>query len=151
MRVAALLRMSALLGLLIALATTTPARPAPAVERVPVFFQFSADDEVGAAYVQKLRAALETSTSYRSVSKAADAQFVIAIVTMDPNEAEVGSGAGQSTVASVTLQLENTKGLNYMIYSWVLVANRAKVDSLATGLFAAIDKEIRDLKAQVAP
>jgi len=143
--------MSALLGLLIALATTTPARPAPVVEKVPVFLQFSADDEVGAAYVHRLREAVEASANYRTVGRAADAQFVIGIVTMDPTEAELGAGAGQSTVASVTLQLENTKGLNYMIYSWVLVANRGKVDSLATGLFTAIDREIRELKAQVAP
>ena len=145
--------MSAFLGLLFALAlgTTTPARPVAVVDKVPVFLQFSADDAVGAAYVDKLREAFQASASYRSVANPSDAQFVIGIVTMDPTEAELGSGAGQSTVASVTLQLENTKGLNYMIYSWVLVANRAKVDSLATGLFAAIDKEIRDLKAQVAP
>jgi hypothetical protein len=144
--------MSALIGLLIALATVTPARSAAVVvERVPVYVQFSADDVVGAQYVQKLRDALEASTTYRSVAKASDAQFVIGIVTMDPIEAELGAGASQSTVASVTLQLENREGLNYMIYSWVLVANREKVDSLATGLFAAIDKEIKDLKAQVAP
>jgi hypothetical protein len=151
MSVAPRLRMSAFLSLLFALAITTPAKPAAVVEKVPVFLQFSADDKVGAAYVDKLRDALESSSGYRSVSSPSDAQFVIAIVTMDPTEADLGSGAGQSTVASVTLQVENTKGLNYMVYSWVLVANREKIDSLATGLFSAIDKEIRDLKAQVAP
>ncbi len=139
--------MSAVIGLLLALATTTPAA---VVERVPVFLQFNAQDAVGATYVYKLRAALETSTIYRPVTKAADARFVIGIVTMDPNEAELGSGAGNSTVAAVTLQIENTKGLNHFIYSWVLVANRDKVDSLATDLFAAIDREIQELSAQVA-
>jgi hypothetical protein len=69
---------------------------------------------------------------------------------MDPDDAAVGAGTGQSTVASVTLQLENTKGLNHFIYSWVLVANQNKVDALATDLFAAIDREIQDLNAQVS-
>jgi len=110
-----------------------------------VFLQTSAEDDVGAMYVDKLRDALESSPSYKRVMAPNDAQFVIGIVTMDPNDAELGSGAGTSTVAAVTLQLENTKGLNYMVYSWVLVANRAKVDSLATELFAAIDKEIQDV------
>jgi hypothetical protein len=112
---------------------------------VPVYLQFSAEDEVGTMYVNKLRDALESSSAYRRVMTTADAKFVIGIVTMDPNDAELGSGAGNSTVAAVTLQLQNTNGLNYMVYSWVLVANRGKVDSLATDLFAAIDKEIRDL------
>ena len=108
--------MSALFGLLIALATTTPAKPVAVVEKVPVYLQFSAEDAVGAAYVRKLREALEGSAAYRSVATAADARFVIGIGTMDPAEAQVGSDAGESTVASVTLQLENTGGLNYMIY-----------------------------------
>jgi hypothetical protein len=149
---------SAVIGLLLlALATpttttttTTTTARATVVERVPVFVQFNAADAVGATYVNKLRAALETSAIYRPVIRAADARFVIGIVTMDPNEAALGSGAGHSTVAAVTLQLENTKGLNHFIYSWVLVANADKVDSLATDLFAAIDREIQDLTAQVA-
>ncbi|HUK35709.1 MAG TPA: hypothetical protein VLV86_17445 [Vicinamibacterales bacterium] len=136
--------MGALIGLLLTLATTTP--PATHVAaKAPVFLQTSAEDDVGAMYVDKLRDALESSPSYKRVMAPNDAQFVIGIVTMDPNDAELGSGAGTSTVAAVTLQLENTKGLNYMVYSWVLVANRAKVDSLATELFAAIDKEIQDV------
>ena len=134
--------MGAVLGLLLALATTTPPH---AATKVPIYLQFSADDQVGTMYVNKLRDALESSSSYRRVMTAADAKFVIGIVTMDPNEAELGSGAGNSTVAAVTLQLQNANGLNYIVYSWVLVANRGKVDSLATDLFAAIDKEIRDL------
>jgi hypothetical protein len=133
---------SAVIGLLVALATTTPA---VAPVKVPIFLQSNAEDTVGAAYVNKLREALAASTIYRPVTKPADAQFVIGIVTMDPNEAELGSGAGHSTVASVTLQLENAKGLNYVVYSWVLIANRDKVDSLATDLLAAIDREIQEL------
>ena len=35
--------------------------------------------------------------------------------------------------------------LNYIVYSWVLVANRGKVDSLATDLFGAIDAQIQEL------
>ena len=116
---------SAVIGLVLALATTTPV---VAVERVPVFLQSSAEDAVGAAYVYKLREALETSTTCRPVTKAADAQFVIGVVTMDPHETALGSGAGRSTVAAVTLQLENAKGLNAFICSWVLVANREKID-----------------------
>jgi hypothetical protein len=141
---------SALIGLLLALATTTPARPSVAVHKAPIFVQSNAVDPVGQALVRKLCEALDTSTIYRPVMNATDAQYVIGIVTMDPDDAAVGSGAGQSTVASVTLQLENTKGLNHFIYSWVLVANEDKVNTLAPDLFAAIDREIQDLNAQVA-
>ena len=137
--------MGAVLGLLLTLATAT-APHATATAKVPIYLQFSAEDEVGAMYVNKLRNALESSAAYRRVMTATDAKFVIGIVTMDPNEAELGSGAGNSTVAAVTLQLQNTTGLNYIVYSWVLVANRGKIDSLATDLFSAIDKEIRDLR-----
>lgn len=133
----------AVLGLLLTLATTTAPH---ATVKVPIYLQCSAEDEVGAMYVNKLRNALESSAAYRRVMTATDAKFVIGIVTMDPNEAELGSGAGNSTVAAVTLQLQNTTGLNYIVYSWVLVANRGKIDSLATDLFSAIDKEIRDLR-----
>jgi hypothetical protein len=132
----------AVLGLLLAIATTTPPH---AAAKVPVFLQASAEDEVGAMYVNKLREALESSSGYRRTLTVTDAKFVIAIVTMDPNEAELGSGAGNSTVAAVTLQLQNSAGLNYIVYSWVLVANRGKVDSLATDLFGAIDTQIQEL------
>jgi hypothetical protein len=132
---------SAIIGLLLALATTTPPRPAV---RVPVYLHVSADDTVGSLYVDKLSQTIETSDGYRRVMTANDAQFVIGIVTMDPNEADLGA-PGHSTVASITLQLENTKGLNYIVHSWVLIANRDKINSLASDLFAAIDKEIRDL------
>jgi hypothetical protein len=141
---------SAVIGLLLALATTTPAKPSVTVHKAPVFVQFNAVDPVGQAFIRKLREALDTSAIYRPVTNAADAQYVIGIVTMDPDDAAVGAGIGQSTVASVTLQLENTKGLNHFIYSWVLVANQNKVDALATDLFAAIDREIQDLNAQVS-
>jgi len=141
---------SAVIGLLLALATTTPAKPSVTVHRAPVFVQFNAVDPVGQAFIRKLREALDTSAIYRPVTNAADAQYVIGIVTMDPDDAAVGAGIGQSTVASVTLQLENTKGLNHFIYSWVLVANQNKIDALATDLFAAIDREIQDLNAQVS-
>jgi hypothetical protein len=137
------------IGLLLALATTTPARPSVAVHRAPIFVQSNTVDPVGQVLVRKLRDALDTSKIYRPVTNPADAQYVIGIVTMDPDDAAVGSGAGQSTVASVTLQLENTKGLNHFIYSWVLVANHDKVDTLGADLFAAIDREIQDLNAQV--
>jgi hypothetical protein len=132
----------AVLGFLLALATTTSPH---ATVKVPIYLQASADDEVGAMYVSKLRDALESSSDYKRVSTVTDAKFVIAIVTMDPNEAELGFGAGHSTVAAVTLQLQNSTGLNYIVYSWVLVANRGKVDSLATDLFAAIDTQIQEL------
>jgi len=141
---------SAVIGLLLALATTTPAKPSVTVHKAPVFVQFNAVDPVGQAFIRKLCEALDTSAIYRPVTNAADAQYVIGIVTMDPDDAAVGAGIGQSTVASVTLQLENTKGLNHFIYSWVLVANQNKVDALATDLFAAIDREIQDLNAQVS-
>ena len=131
-----------MLGLLLTLATTTPPH---AAAKVPIYLQASAEDEVGAMYVNKLRAALESSSGYRRAVAVTDAKFVIAIVTMDPNEAQLGSGAGNSTVAAVTLQLQNSTGLNYIVYSWVLVANRDKVDSLATDLFTAIDTQIQEL------
>ena len=134
--------MGAVLGLLLALATTTPPH---AAAKVPIFLQYDAGDDVGMMYVNRLRDALESSAGYRRVITAADAKYVIGIVTMDPNDAELGNGAGHSTVAAVTLQLQNTAGLNYIVYSRVLVANRAKVDSLATDLFAAIDAEIQEI------
>ncbi len=140
--VAPLPHVGAVIGLLLALATTTSPRETP---KVPVFVQSSAEDSVGAMYVDKLRAAVEGSNGYMRVASASDAAFVISIVTMDPNEAELGPAAGSSTVAAVTLQLENAKGLNYIVYSWVLVANRNKVETLATDLFSAIDKEIKAL------
>ena len=144
--------MSALIGLLIALASTTPAKPsaAVAVRRAPIFVQSNAIDPVGVALVRKLREALDTSSTYKPATNPPDAQYVIGIVTMDPDDAAVGSGAGRSTVASVTLQLENAKGLNHFVYSWVLVANQDKVDVLTVELFAAIDREIQDLNTQVA-
>jgi hypothetical protein len=139
------------IGLLVLIAiTTTPVAPVEkttppaAVEKMPVFLHSDAQDAVGATYVARLREALEASGTYRPVMNPANARFVIGIVTMDPNEAALGSGAGRSTVAAVTLQLENANGLNQFIYSWVLVANRDKVDSLVTDLFAAIDKEIQE-------
>jgi hypothetical protein len=138
--------MSALIGLLIALATTTPPHSSA---KVPVFLQFSAQDTVGTMYVEKLREALEASAAYKRVMTATEAQFVIGIVTMDPSEAELGSGAGRSTVAAVTLQVENARGLNYMVYSWVLIANRDKVNTLAADLFGAIDNEIQELSSHV--
>jgi len=144
--------MSVVIGLLIALATTTPAKPSATatVHKAPVFVQSNALDPVGVALVRKLREALETSPIYKPVLNPPDARYVIGIVTMDPDDAAVGAGAGRSTVASVTLQLENTEGLNHFIYSWVLVANQDKIDTLAVELFAAIDREIQDLNAQVA-
>ena len=36
-----------------------------------------------------------------------------------------------------------------MVYSWVLIANRDKVNTLATDLFGAIDKEIQELSSHV--
>lgn len=143
--------MSSVIALLMALAaTTTPAKPPVVVHKAPIFIQTNAVDPVGTALVRKLCDALDTSTLYRPVTNPADAQYVVGIVTMDPDDAAVGTGAGRSTVASVTLQLENTKGLNHFIYSWVLVANQDKIDTLAEQLFGAIDREIQDLNAQVA-
>lgn len=123
----------------------TVTMPSVAQEKVTVFLHVDAADAVGASYVKKLRDVLETSTQYRPVASATSAQFVIGIVTMDPDEAKLGSGAGHSTVAAVTLQLENANGLNYMVYSWVLMANRDRIDSVASDLLAAIDKEIQEL------
>ena len=134
--------MGAVIGLLLALATTTPPH---AALKVPIYLQSSAEDRIGAMYVEKLRETVEGSSGYMRVASASDAAFVISIVTMDPNQAELGSTAGSSTVAAVTLQLENAAGLNYIVYSWVLVANQNKVSSLATDLFWAIDKEIQEL------
>ena len=146
--------MNFVIGLLLmaAAATTTPPapvkKPTPtvAVEKIPVFLHIDAQDAVGATYVARLRQALEGSSVYRPVSNPAAARFVVGIVTMDPNEAESGSGAGDSTVAAVTLQRESATGLNQFVYSWVLVAKRDKVDALATELFTVIDREIQDLE-----
>ena len=141
------------IGLLLAAitATTAPvaaetAAPKAAAEKIPVFLQTDARDAVGAAYVAKLREALAGSSAYRSVATPSSARFVVGIVTMDPNEADSSAGVSQSTVAAVTLQRENAPGLNQFVYSWVLVAKRDKVDSLATELLSAIDQEIHGLE-----
>lgn len=146
--------MNVVIGLLLtaALATATPPVPvekttaATAVEKIPVFLQTDAGDAIGASYVARFRAALEESRAYRPVMNPAHARFVVGILTMDPNETEVRSGSGQSTVAAVTLQRESATGLNQFVYSWVLAARRDTVDSLATELLAAIDKEIQELE-----
>lgn len=122
------------------------AKPQTAVEKMPIFLQTNAPDAVGATYVARLREALEKSPSYRTALTSADAQFVVGIVTMDPNEAEPASGIGRSTVAAVTLYRENTTGHNQFVYSWVLVARRDKVDRLVSELIAAIDKEIQGIE-----
>ena len=126
------------------------AAPAFAAEKVPIFILSNAEDTVGASYVYKLRETLQASSLYTLVTKEPDAVFVISVVTMDPNDADLGSGAERSTVAAITLQVENTKGLNYLVHSWVLVANREKVDMLAAQLMAVIDKEVQDLIAQLS-
>lgn len=130
--------------------TTTVDRPAPiaatAVEKIPVYLQTDAQDAMGAAYVARLREALNGSRIYEAVAHAANARFVVGILTMDPNEAAPGSSAGRSTVAAITLQRGNPMGLNAFVYSWVLVARPDNVDSLATELLAAIGKEIQDFE-----
>jgi hypothetical protein len=130
-------------------ATTPPAtsidKPSAAsAERVAVFLQTDARDAVGADYVTRLRQALDASGSYRPVSSPSGARFTVGILTMDPNEA-VDAGRGQATVAAVTLRHENGAGLNEFVYSWVLVARRDNVASLAAALLAAIDREIQTL------
>jgi hypothetical protein len=142
------------MGLVLAvIATTTPARPqadrtAPAttVEKVPVFVQSEVHDAIGALYVARFRDALEASSGYRPVTTPAAARFVVGFLTMDPNEADASAASSQSTVAAVTLQRETGSGLNELVYSWVLVARRDKVDSLVTELASAIDQEIRGLE-----
>jgi len=136
-----------LIGLVLAAttATTAPvdqARPTAALERVPIFLHTDARDPVGAIYVARLREALAASSAYRPVMNPAGAQFVVGIVTMDPDEAESASGNGHATAAAVTLRRESAAGLNQFVYSWVLVARRDRVDSMVTELLTAIDKEI---------
>lgn len=129
--------------------TTSVEKPAPVaavVEKIPVFLQTDAQDAMGAAYVARLRDALNGSGLYQSVPHAASARFVVGILTMDPNEAAPGSSAGHSTVAAITLQRGNPMGLNAFVYSWVLVARADNVDALATELLAAIGKEIQDFE-----
>lgn len=146
--------MNLLIGLVLTAATalTTPAAPvektsaAVTVQKIPVYLQTDAQDAVGASYVARLREVLEASSEYRPVSEPARARFIVGIVTMDPNEADPEASAGRATVAAVTLQRENGDGLNQFVYSWVMVAKRDKVDSLATELVAAIDKEIQSLE-----
>jgi hypothetical protein len=142
-------------GLLLSalVATTTPASPAakkdarPA-ERVPIFLQTDAHDPVGLEYIQQMRETLQESLYYRPVGDPESAKFVVGILTMDPNEAERAPNTLMpSTVASVTLRRENGKGPAEFVYSWVLVAKRDNVQSLATELLTAIDHEIQDFAA----
>jgi hypothetical protein len=76
----------------------------------------------------------------------ASAQFVVGIVTMDPNDSAAGAGARRATVAAVTLQREQPTGRNQFIYSWVLVARPDTIDSLATELLTAIGQQIQKLE-----
>lgn len=146
--------MNVVMGLLLTVAAATTTQPSSvdmrtlmaAVEKIPVFLHTDARDAVGAAYVARLREALAGSSVYRPVMNPASAQFIVGIVTIDPAEADSGSGAGRSTVAAVTLQRENAAGLNQFLYSWVVVAKRDRVGSLATELLTAIDQEIQRLE-----
>ena len=146
--------MDFVIGLLmaaVAATTTLPAAgektlPRAAVERIPVFLQTDTRDLIGATYVTRLREAFDESSAYRPVRNPAMARFIVGVLTMDPNEADVESGTGLSTVAAVTLQREGGTGLNQFVYSWVLVARLNTVNSLVTELVSAIDKEIRELE-----
>jgi hypothetical protein len=141
-----------LIGLLLAIATTNTPRPsAPVVvaateAKTPVFLQSEAEDVVGAVYVAKFREALSESSRYRPVTTPGAARFVVGIITMDPNEAEPTSGTGQSTVAAITLQLQNEGGLNQIVYSWVLVARPGTISALAGDLLPAMEKESRNFE-----
>lgn len=141
--------MNLVIGLVLAIisATSVPRveRPAAAMEKIPVFVQSEVHDQIGALYVAKFRDAIAQSNAYRPVTDPATARFVVGVLTMDPNEAESTTGS-LSTVAAVTLQRENSPGLNQLVYSWVMVAKRDKLDSLVTELVAAIDREIKDLE-----
>ena len=144
--------MNLLTGLLLAAAATAPApvdtaRLAASLERIPVFLQTNAPDPIGAIYVAKLREALERSSAYRPAVNPASARFLVGIVTMDPNEANLVSDAGRSTIAAVTLQPGQSPGRNQFVYSWVLVAKRHEVDSRVTALVTAIDKQIQQLES----
>jgi hypothetical protein len=142
------------MGLLVAvIATTTPSRPpvepaapAPAFEKIPVFLQSEVHDAVGALYVAKVRDAMQNSDTFVPVANPAGARFVVGFLTMDPNEAEPTTGGDRATAAAVTLQLRNDEGLNQLVYSWVLVARRTNLDSLASELVGAIDKEIHSFE-----
>jgi hypothetical protein len=143
---------NAAVGILLAALTTTTTPPgktieaAPiAAERTPIYLHVDAPDAVGAAYVARLRHALQGSSAYRAATHPSDARFVVGIVTMDPSEGGTGAVAGNSTVAAVTLQRESETGLNQYVYSWVLVATRDKVDAVVADVLAAIDREIRVL------
>jgi hypothetical protein len=132
-------------------AASTPPRtvdtlaPPPAAPKTPVFIQSEVHDAIGALYVAKLKDALEASKAFRADTEPASARLVVGILTMDPNESAPESGLGRSTAAAVTLQLQSGTGLNPLIYSWVLVARRDNVDSLAAELVAAIDMQIQEL------
>lgn len=126
----------------------TPSKTARPVERVPIFLQTDAHDPVGLEYIQQMRESLQESLYYRPVGEPESAQFVVGILTMDPNEAEHAPNTLMpATVASVTLRRENGKGPAEFVYSWVLVAKRDNVQSLATELLSAIDREIQGFDA----
>jgi len=147
-----------LISLMLAMAVSTTSTPKPVAadvstaavaEKTPIYLQIDARDAVGAAYVARLREAFDRSSAFKPVTSPERARFVVGILTMDPNEAESGTAAGQATVAAVTLQRESATGLNQFVYSWVLVARGDKVDALASELVAAIDREIQDLDSPV--
>jgi hypothetical protein len=142
-----------LIGFLLAVVTTTNAsKPTiekvvpPTPEKQSIYLQSEVHDAIGALYVLKLQDALKESSRFTPATTPADARFVVGIVTMDPNEAQPEAGVGRSTAASVTLQMSSVTGLNPLLHSWVLVANRDQVDALVAELLTAIDQEITALE-----
>lgn len=146
--------MNLLMSLFLAVVTATTVPPAapekttplPAPERHAVYVQSEVHDAIGALYVLKLQEELARSSSFKPVTDPATARFVVGIVTMDPNEAEPESGVGRSTAAAITLQIRSETGLNPLLHSWVLVANRDRVDLLVAELVTAIYLEIKDVE-----
>lgn len=147
------------IALLLALVSAAPAlaadRTSLSVSSVPIgiFLQSEANDRLGELCAERLREALDRSKVFHAVDTPASAQFVVGLLTMDPREAEAAAGTtagGESTVAAVTLQRENSPNLNELVYSWVLVARRDNIDALIAQLVTAIDREIRELPGQAS-
>jgi hypothetical protein len=129
-------------------ASSSARRTSRPAERAPIFLQIDSHDAVGLEYVERMRTALDESLFYRPVFDPERANFVVGILTMDPNGIDKDpTTTGPATVASITLRRAHGKGPAEFVYSWVLVAKRSTLDSLVDEALSAIDRQIQDFEA----
>ena len=66
----------------------------------------------------------------------------------DRDEGECGRG--QQTIGSMTLAIENNKGLDYYLTQWVILSGKDRVSESVLDMVAAIDKQVQQVLADWA-